>query len=83
MKPYIREFAEDILRMNNPAVKSGAYRHPRKVDIMRVLAYVDDGKISNVEALRRIIQIDDETREAGLPWLASTHDFTQNGRRKP
>ncbi len=69
MKRYVKEFANDILMANNPRVRSGELQHPGRVDIITIMRHCERGRISDKEAVRAILQIDQNC--IGVSWSAA------------
>ena len=63
MKKYVKEIANDVMRVTEPSVKKGWRRHPGADGISKVLRLCEIGAITDIEAVRAILQIDSENDE--------------------
>lgn len=66
MKRYVKELANDILSVKAYRLRGVEMRHPGADEIERLLRHCERGRISDLEAVKEIIAIDE--RHKGESW---------------
>ena len=66
MKRYVLEIMREIMRANDPQVRTGELRHPYADDILKVTRCCGRGMLTSMEAVRSMVELD--VKAKGMSW---------------